>query len=359
MIVETRIKLIAILVVVVFIALAFAVEASGQSCIPPISQGSVNAPGNCHQLTIRFLNQQSSFLIDHYETRWTVDGVRHTLPGSALSDTRNDLPGGASSQLEITQFNKNGATCSMVTTTSPAPHAAPCGSSAGSGISIVSSANFRQGVSRKTLVSAFPDPGQTFTDRSEHAATIPLPTTLAGVSVEANGQLCGIVDATPGQLNILLPANLPEGPLEVPIVVNSTRGTVTRFSGRAQVNPQSVGIFTRNATGQGVAAFVWLVVSINGQQRYFAPGALPVIAGSDAVFLLLFGTGINTNSGELRLTNGRTFATVYLGDTVFPGLNQLTFRIPNADIWSGQIGGFVRVFVPAGSYDGNGFELIR
>lgn len=329
---------------------AIALSANAQSCIPPIGQGSVNAVSNCHYLQIRWLNRQPSYQIDRYVVRWTFDGFQRTLPGSAVSDTRGDLPGGVSSQLEITQFNKDGSVCSMTTTTTPAPHTPQCGSSGGAsaGASIVSSANFRGQVSRGSLASIFPDPGTTFTDRQEFTSSFNLPSSLGGVTVEANGQICKLLAVAPGQVNFLLPDDLPDGPTEVPIIVNSTRGTTARFTGRAQLNPQAPGIFTVNSNGEGRASSLWLIFYAGGGFNYF--NQLPALNGSEQVYFILYGTGINSTQAELRLSNGRSFPSFHVASSIFEGVRQLTFQIPNPDIWQTETGAFVRVFAPTGGY---------
>jgi len=338
---------------------ALSVMASAQTCSPPIFQGSVNATGSCNRLSIRFLNTQSSTLIDRYEVRWTADGVRQTLPGSAIQAVRDDVTCQWSSQLEVTQIMKSGASCTTTSRISPAPHTPSCGLCSGganAGVSIVSSANFRGQVSRGSLASIFPDPNTTFTDRAEQAASFSLPTTLAGVTVEINGSACELLAVAPGQVNFLLPDWLPEGPTEVPVVVNSTRGSVARFTGRAQINPQAPGIFTASANGEGRAASLWLVIYPSGGFNYF--NNLPALNGSEQVFFLLYGTGVKGTQAELRLGNGRVFPSVHVGSASFAGLEQLTFRIPTADLWRSEIGAVVRVFAPAGGYhESQGFMV--
>ena len=82
------------------------------------------------------------------------------------------------------------------------------------------------------------------------------------------------------------------------------------------------------------------------------------LSGSDQAFLLLYGTGINTEQTELRLGNGRAFSAIYTGQSGFAGVQQMTFRIPNADVWRSEVGAFVRVYPSAGGfYDSQGVTL--
>lgn len=279
-----------------------------------------------------------------------------TASGSALSYTVNYLCPINGGPVTVWEIRTGGSSCSMAYSGN-LPHGG-CAGNATAGVSVVSSANFRGNVSRGSLVSIFPDPGATFTDRAEVASTFPPPTSLAGVSVEADGQACQIIAVAPGQLNIYLPDTLPTGPTEVSLVVNSLRGSLGRFFGRAQLNPLAVGIFTADATGTGTAAALWLVVDAKGKQSYYGPGRLPGLLASDRVFLILYGTGIHATEAELRLANGRTFAAQFVGKALpFVGLDQLNFQIPVADVWRGEMGATLRVFVSGGYYEGNGFSL--
>lgn len=345
----------------VILGFSAAMASAQTACSPPIFQGSVNATGSCNRLTIRFLNTQSSTLIDRYEVRWTADGVRQTLPGSAIQAVRDDVTCQWSSQLEVTQIMKFGASCSTTSRISPAPHTPACGLCSGgasAGVSIVSAANFRGGVTRGSLVSIFPDPNTTFTDRQEHAASEFLPTSLAGVSIECGNQLIGLLDVAPGQINALLPDNLPDGPTELALIVNSTRGSIGRFTGRVQLNPQAPGIFTASANGNGTAAALWLVVGF-ANFRYYGMGKLPPLVGNEQVFLILYGTGINASESTLYLSNGRSFVSSYTGrSSGFNGLQQMNYRIPIADVPRGELGAYL--IVPAASggyYTSNGFSV--
>lgn len=325
--------------------------AQAQACTPPIFQGW---PSSCSVINLRWLNRDNSSLISHYEI-YIGAQLRGTSPGNALSFS-DPVGCGFGANYVIKQVMKSGASCQTVTT--GGPHTGPCstcnGGGASAGISVVSSANFRGQVSRGSLASLFPDPGTTFTDRQEFATTFNLPTTLGGVTVEAGGLICPLLAVAPGQVNILLPDGLPDGPTEVPIIVNSTRGTTARFTGRAQLNPQAPGIFTINANGEGRAASLWLILYASGGFNYF--NTLPTLSGSERVFYMLYGTGIHATQAELRLGNGRSFASFHVTPSIFEGVQQLTFQVPVADAWRVDVGATVRVFTGNGGYyDSQGF----
>lgn len=333
--------------------MTFAATTKAQTCTLR-TQGYV---GGCSNVNVLWFTQTGQSGIDRFDLN-TFAG-RFTAPNTARSFS---IPTscGSGGQVIITEVRTNGTACT-VQYSGNLPHNRPCDqcgtNGSGNGVSIVSSANFRGAVSRDSLVSAFPDPGVTFTDQVLFAPSLPLPTQLGGVSIEVDGQLCGIVAVSPSQINFHLPPSLPDTITEIQATINTTRGSVARFFGRPQINPNAPGIFTVNAAGTGAAASVWLVVKPNGQQIYYAPGSLQ-FANGDTIVLLLYGTGINESTADLILGNGQTVRAQYSGASWMQGVQQLNFVIPAGQIWSGQIGAFVRVSrAGVGFWDSQGFDL--
>ena len=268
---------------------------------------------------------------------------------------------GSGGAVRLVEVLTSGAVCTL-DWTGNLPHARPCsqcGTNGGNQTTIVSSANFRGNVSRNSLASIFPDPGTSFTDQSQSASSLPLPTTLAGVTVEIDGALCPLVAVTPGQINFLLPDWLAEGPTEVTATIRTTRGSVGQFFGRPQLNPNAPGVFTLSANGTGAAASVWLVIKPSGQHLYYAPGNLR-FEPSDTIVLVLYGTGINESVADLILGNGQMIRAQYTGNSWMPGVQQMNFILSPAQLWTGTIGGFVRVTRSGlGFWDSQGFDLRR
>lgn len=330
-----------------------AADAAAQSCTLRTS-GYV---GGCSNVNVLWFTQTAQSSIKHFSLN-TFAG-NFTVPNTARSFS---IPTTCSSggQVVITEVRTNNTSCT-VQYSGNLPHNRPCDQCGGisSGVSIVSAANFRGAVSRGALVSAFPDPGVTFTDRQEIAGLLPLPTMMGGISVEVDGQLCGLSAVAPGQINFVLPENLPAGPQEVSVIINSTRGTSPRFFGRAQINPNAPGLFTINAAGTGTASAVWLVATQSGQVFYFNAGSLPPLNPTDRAFLIVYGTGIHEPQAELWLTNGRRYDALHSVATIFPGLWQLAFPVPVGELWQGQMSGFVRVFNSAGYWDSQGVDFRR
>jgi uncharacterized protein (TIGR03437 family) len=144
------------------------------------------------------------------------------------------------------------------------------------------------------------------------ATTVPLPTTLGGVSVSVQdsvGQtrLAPLFFVSAGQINYLIPAGTSNG--QATVTVTSSSNTVA--SGTINVAATAPGLFTANANGQGVPAAVVLRVR-NGVQTFetlaqlsagqFIPVPIDLGPEGDQVILLLFGTGIRGRSALSAVT---------------------------------------------------------
>ena len=337
--------------------LVLAVATRAQTCTPGTTLKTQGYLGGCSNVSVLWFTQTPTNQIDHFDLN-TFAG-RYTASASAKSFS---IPTscGTGGQVVITEVRTNGSTCS-VQYSGNLPHNRPCDqcgtNGGGNGTTIVSSANFRGAVSRNSLASIFPDPGVTFTDQTAQAASLPLPTVLAGVTVEIEGQLCELVSVAPGQINFYLPAWLDPGPTEVAAIIRTTRGSVGQFFGRPQLNPSAPGIFTLSSNGTGAAAANWLIVKPNGLQIWQNPGALSYNS-QDRIFLVLYGTGINEVYANLFI-NGTSYASAYTGNTWMAGVQQLVFEIPKTDLpnWPSTSGAFVRVGVPGRSWDSQGFDV--
>jgi uncharacterized protein (TIGR03437 family) len=106
------------------------------------------------------------------------------------------------------------------------------------------------------------------------------------------------------------------------------------------------GLFTANASGQGVAAAVVLRVKADGTQVFepvaqfdatqnrFVPEPIDLGAASDQLFLVLHGTGFRFRS-SLSAVNatvgGTSVETLYAGPAPgFVGLDQSNLRLPRS-----------------------------
>lgn len=123
---------------------------------------------------------------------------------------------------------------------------------------VVNGASFDGRLSPGCWVSVF---GSGFTDSAESAAAVPLPTSLAGVSVTVDGLDAPLGYAGPSQLNLLIPygVELPEG-VENPnspafggvdLVVTSPGGNSEPFS--LVLDSAAPALFSADSSGSGPA----------------------------------------------------------------------------------------------------------
>lgn len=176
------------------------------------------------------------------------------------------------------------------------------------------------------------------------ANQVPLPTTLANTSIKVADSAgiernAALFFVAPTQVNYLLPAGLAAGGATVTLT-NSGTAVFTEGIRIANVAP---GLFSANASGQGVAAAVVLRVKNDGSQIYepvsrfdsatgrFVSIPIDLSVASDQVFLLAYGSGIRGRSAltAVNVTIGGTSVPVdYAGaQGDFAGLDQVNIRL--------------------------------
>jgi uncharacterized protein (TIGR03437 family) len=204
-------------------------------------------------------------------------------------------------------------------------------------LTIVSAASYQRGsVSPDSIASAF---GQDLAPRLESASALPLPTSLAGVSVKIRDSTgverpAPLFFVAPGQVNFLVPAEAAPGFATITI---SGSNPVT---GGVMITGSAPGLFSANADGRGVGAIVALHVTAAGEQTSeivytcSASGcsANPVELGEESakLILLLFGTGIR-GCRELPAVTIGGQPVVVLGAAAqgqYPGLDQVNVVVP-------------------------------
>ncbi|MEX2299674.1 MAG: hypothetical protein WD733_01985 [Bryobacterales bacterium] len=172
---------------------------------------------------------------------------------------------------------------------------------------------------------------------------------LGGASVEivdsiGNPRPAGLYFVSAGQINCVIPAGASTG-LATVIVRRNGVGIAT-----AEIRLESVSpaLFSANNSGTGVAAAVALTIPASGERtsHTLADGATPTPVSlgseSDAVYLLLFGTGVR-GFGDVANIVARVggVAVPILGaaaQTEFPGLDQVNIGpIPRSLIGSGEV----------------------
>lgn len=206
-------------------------------------------------------------------------------------------------------------------------------------------------LAKESIVAAF---GEGLATEVKVAASLPLPTSLAGTTVKVKDSAGAEREASlffvaPAQINYLLPANTATGPALVTI----TGGDGKVSSGTILVSPVAPGLFSANADGQGVAAATALRAKADGSQVFepiatfdaaqnrFTPIPIDLGPPGEQVFLLLFGTGLRGNSGLQTVSvkiGGVDAETFYLGaQGSFVGLDQGNVRIPRSLAGRGEV----------------------
>lgn len=184
------------------------------------------------------------------------------------------------------------------------------------------------------------------------AATLPLPTTLLGTSVKVRDnagveRLAPLFFVAPGQINAAIPAGTSAGAAQITITAGDGKISV----GTIQISSVLPGIFTANASGQGIAAATALRVKADGAQSFEPVSrlegttvvAVPIDLGpaTDQVFLILNGTGIRGRSNLSAVTatiGGASVQVSYAGDQgSFVGLDQVNLPIPRSLIGRGEV----------------------
>lgn len=219
-------------------------------------------------------------------------------------------------------------------------------------VTSVSAASFTgAALAPESIVAAF---GAKLATTTQAAASLPLPTTLAGTTVrvkdsagtERSAQLFFV---SPGQINYLMPAGLANGPATV--TVTSGDGSIS--IGVIQVATVAPGLFAANANGQGVASGVALrvrsgtqtfepIARFDSAQNRFVPA--PIILGSegDQVFLILYGAGLRNRGSLATVTctiGGVSVPVLFAGETPgLAGLDQVNIGpLPRALAGRGEV----------------------
>jgi uncharacterized protein (TIGR03437 family) len=210
------------------------------------------------------------------------------------------------------------------------------------GAAVVSSASYFAGpVAVNEIVSLF-GAGMASTTAF---ATLPLPTTLGGVSVQitdskGNTQLAPLFAVTPGQANILIPAGLAAGAATVKVL----HGTTVALTASMTIANSQAALYSANANGAGVAAADALVVTTASQQTpqnvytCSATAALSClgsplsqVAATDTLYVELFGTGIRNAASVQCFVAGQSVPVTFAGAAPgFVGLDQVNISIPKS-----------------------------
>ncbi len=209
-------------------------------------------------------------------------------------------------------------------------------------LSTVSAATFLgPTVAPESIASAF---GAGLAPTRAGAASVPLPTSLAGMTVTVTDRIgirrpAPLFYVSPTQVNFLIPPGIVAGPSTVSIF----RGDFLLTSATVQVEPVAPGLFTANADGKGVASAILVRTRPDDSQTFEPvfqcgsdPGSClpaPIEFGSnDRLALALFGTGVRGRSALSAVSvtiAGESADVFYAGPQgQYVGLDQVNVVLP-------------------------------
>ncbi|HKX28392.1 MAG TPA: cellulase family glycosylhydrolase [Blastocatellia bacterium] len=228
----------------------------------------------------------------------------------------------------------------------------------------VSSASYLgEFVASDSLASMF---GINLSNTTRSATSLPLPTVIDGTSVMVKDALgverpAGLVYISPGQLNFHVPTATANGGAIISVIQDGEFFT----SGQINVSPTAPGLFTADATGQGLAAALILrikadltfgyepVARFDNNTDQWVPVPIDFGDPTDQLFLVLLGTGIRNRDALSSVTatvGGVASEVLYAGaQPDFPGMDQINVALPRS--LAGR--GLVNVVLKVGNAQAN------
>ncbi|MGH9938174.1 MAG: hypothetical protein ACREAM_18165, partial [Blastocatellia bacterium] len=225
-------------------------------------------------------------------------------------------------------------------------------SSAAPPLAAVSAASFRGAMLAPESIASLFGVGMAGTTQS--ASGLPLPAAIAGSQVvvrdsTGNARPAPLFFVSPAQINFLTPPGTASGVATVKATLND--GFVA--CGLATITNVAPGLFTANASGQGVTAALALRVEPNGSQTYepvarfdpaqnmFVPVPIDLGPEGDQVFLILYGTGIRYSGSLANVTltiGGVAVGALYAGAVPgLEGLDQVNALLPRSLMGRGAV----------------------
>jgi uncharacterized protein (TIGR03437 family) len=315
----------------------------GGTCTNPTSARYANWPQNFDPL-VSYAHQYGHAVAitewggcndsEPYHTNITSYAAAHAVALSYFDSSNLITPSGASYQLTAT-----GAKVAQV-------YAAIAAGAPGPVIS-VSSANGAPTLAAEAIASAY---GANLATVTQPASVVPLPTNIGGTAVtvnDANGisRPAELFYVSPTQVNYQVPPGVASGNATVMVSINGT----PMATGSLPIAAVAPGLYTANATGQGVAAAIVVTIHADGTSAFAytfqCPAgncvALPIDLGldTDQVVLELFGTGIRGHSGTVTCKIGSAALTASYAGTQggYVGLDQLNILLPKSLRGSGAV----------------------
>jgi len=196
--------------------------------------------------------------------------------------------------------------------------------------------------------------GSSLADSAAVAATIPLPTTLAGTAVQVKDssgatQSCSLMYVSATQINLVIPSNAALGAATLTIVRDTGGSPWVNI----EIAPVAPGLFSMNASGKGVGAVDAVRTSAGGVQsdvpvfsyssssRQFVTVPIDLGAATDQVDLVLYATGVRGYSALSSITvtvGGATLPVIGVTQSAYPGLDLVSVGpLPRTLAGAGQV----------------------
>jgi uncharacterized protein (TIGR03437 family) len=198
-------------------------------------------------------------------------------------------------------------------------------------VRVVSAASFAgPNVAAESIATAF---GDQLSPSTAEATALPLPTSLAGFTLtitDSRGieRPAPLFYISPTQVNFAVPAGVAAGQATVRVF----NGPVARSTTRIQVDAVAPALFTRNASGSGLAAALAVRVGADGAAVPLDIAGLDFGREGDTVYLSLYGTGIRNRSAVTAVSatiGGANARVEYAGPQLqFVGLDQVNVAVP-------------------------------
>ncbi len=202
-------------------------------------------------------------------------------------------------------------------------------------------------ISPGALISIY---GQNLTGLTESATTANPVATLAGITVqikaasEATSRQLSLLLGSPSQVNALVPADMPLGPVTVSVISNGQT-----FQGASYVEPIAPALFSVDQNNRDYAAASLQRVHPDGTSSFESlvtvdPGSgrmvpVPLDFGSpnDELYLSLYGTGfVNSNASQVTLTLAAESTPILFAGPQAKGVGLDQVNIPISQSLSAQ-----------------------
>lgn len=163
------------------------------------------------------------------------------------------------------------------------------------------------------------------------ATSLPLPLTLAGVTVMINGLSAPLLYVSPTQINYVVPANVDPGTAVVRVI----NGGSEVANGTVAVETVSPSLFTILGSGKGVPAAQLTGDGVSFQSVGYSDGSARVLSvgtASKPNYLVFYGTGLRRRSSlsNVRVVIGGIQAEVTFcgAHSRLAGVDQMNVKLP-------------------------------